>query len=135
MGRTKGGLNTKLHIAVDAHGFPVRLIVTDGRAADCKLVRSPIEGLPASCLMADKAYDTNALLAYCQTKGILPVILPSRRRRHLRGYDKDLYRLRYLVENAFLKLKAWRDIANRYAKTKASFFAECQIAAMMIWIR
>ena len=55
LARTKGGLNTKLHLAVDALGLPVKMIVTDGNVADCSQAEALIEGLPSACLMADKA--------------------------------------------------------------------------------
>ena len=135
MARTKGGLNTKLHIAVDSHGLPVRMIITDGNTADCTQAGELIADLPAQHLMADKAYDTNDILDMCQQNTITPVIPPKRNRTLQREYDKDLYKLRHLVENDFLKLKQWRGIATRYAKTTKTFLAECQIAAMMLWLR
>ena len=92
-------------------------------------------GLRSDCLMADKAYDTNALLEWCKHRGTEPVIPPRCHRTEQRAFDKDLYKLRHLVENAFLKLKQWRAVATRYAKTTASFLAECQIAATMLWLR
>ena len=55
-------MNTKLHLAVDAHGLPVRMIITGGTTADCSQAQALIDGLSADCLMADKAYDTNVLL-------------------------------------------------------------------------
>jgi len=135
MERTKGGLNTKLHLAVDAHGLPVKMIITGGTTADCSQAEALIEGLSADCLMADKAYDTNALLEWCADNQTTPVIPPKANRKDQRDYDKHLYKLRHLVENAFLKLKQWRSIATRYAKTTASFLAECQIAAIMLWMQ
>lgn len=135
LARTKGGLNSKLHLAVDAHGLPVKMIVSDGNTADCTQAEALIDGLLADYLLADKAYDTNALLEYLDDRGVTPVIPPRSHRKDQRGYDKDLYKLRHLIENAFLKLKQWRAIATRYAKTTASFLAECQIAAIMLWTR
>jgi len=134
LARTKGGLNTKLHLAVDAHGLPVKMIITGGTTADCSQARDLIEGVSAECLMADKAYDTNALLEWCDENDCQPVIPPKSNRKEQRSYDKDLYKLRHLVENAFLKLKQFRGIATRYAKTTLSFLAECKIAAIMLWI-
>jgi len=135
MARTKGGLNTKLHIAVDSHGLPVRMIVTDGNRADNTQAQRLVSDLPADHLMADKAYDTNEILDLCAQSSITPVIPPKRNRTVQRDYDKELYKLRHLVENAFLKLKQWRGIATRYAKTTKTFLAECQIAAIMLWLR
>jgi transposase len=120
---------------VDAHGLPVKMIITDGNTADCTQAEALIDGLDANCLMADKAYDTNTLLDWCQKYSCQAVIPPKANRKTRRFYDKDLYKIRHLIENAFLKLKQWRSIATRYAKTSASFIAECQIAAIMLWIR
>ncbi len=111
------------------------MIVSDGNTADCTQAEALIDGLPADYLMADKAYDTNALLEILGARGIAPVIPPRSHRKDQRAYDKDLYKRRHLIENAFLKLKQWRAIATRYAKTTASFLAECQIAAIMLWLR
>lgn len=134
MARTKGGLNTKLHIAVDSHGLPVKLLVTDGNTADCTQAETLINALSFDHLMADKAYDTNALMSFCKDRNVEAVIPPKRNRKEQRAWDKDLYKLRHLVENAFLKLKQWRAIATRYAKTTKTFIAECQIAATMLWL-
>jgi transposase len=111
------------------------MIVTHGNVADCTQAEALIEGLPADYLMADKAYDTNDLLEFLAKHNIEPVIPPKKNRKVQRDYDKYLYQLRHLVENAFLKLKAWRSVATRYAKTTKSFLAECQIAAIMLWLR
>jgi transposase len=124
-----------LHLAVDALGLPVKMIVTDGNAADCSQAEALIDGLHGDCLMADKAYDTNALLDLLESRKTAAVIPPKRNRKDQRAYDKDLYKLRHIIENAFLKFKAWRSIATRYAKTTASFLAECQLAAIMLWLR
>lgn len=111
------------------------MIITDGNTADCTQAEALIDGFLATCLMADKAYDTNALLEWCANNDCQPVIPPKRHRKDQRDFDKYLYKLRHLVENAFLKLKQWRAVATRYAKTTKSFLAECQIAAIMLWLR
>jgi len=66
--------------------------------------------------------------------GMEIVIPPKKNRKVLRFYDKDLYKLRHLVENAFLLLKRWRGIATRYAKNTASFLAAVQIRCIAIWL-
>ena len=60
---------------------------------------------------------------------------PKCNRKVQRRYDQYLYKLRHIMENTFLKFKAWRSIATRYAKTTASFLAECQLAAIILWLR
>lgn len=92
-------------MAVDAHGMPIRAFITDGTTADCKQAEKLIDKISAEFLLADKAYDTNAIVEHCETQGIKPVIPPIRNRKGKRPCDLDLYKLRHLIENAFLQLK------------------------------
>ena len=92
-----------------------------------------IEGIDADYLLADRAYDTNALLAWCDDQGAEPVIPPKKNRKQQREYDKQLYKYRHMVENAFLKLKQWRGIATRYAKNTTSFLAAVHIRCIALW--
>ena len=68
------GLNSKLHLAVDSHGMPVMLAVTEGTVADCSEALPLIEGIEAQWLLADKAYDTNEIIATARELGMDPVI-------------------------------------------------------------
>ena len=113
--------------------MPVRPAVTEGTVADCSQALPLIEGLEAQCLPADKAYDTNEIIATVREMGIEPVIPPKSNRREKRDYDRALYKLRHLVENGFLEFKQWRGVATRYAKKTASFLAICQLRAVMVW--
>ncbi len=131
----KRGLSSKVHLAVDAHGMPVRIIVTEGTRADCKLALALIEGILAEFLFADRGYDTNEILEYAKKMGIEVVIPPKKNRVDQREYDHFLYKHRHLVENAFLKLKRWRGVATRYAKTLSSFVGAVTLAAIVLWLR
>jgi len=86
-------------------------------------------------LFADRAYDTDEIIAMARAAGMKIVIPPKKNRKVQREYDEYLYRLRHLVENAFLMLKRWRGIATRYAKHSASFLAAVQIRCLAIWLR
>ena len=112
----KRGLNTKIHLAVDSSGMPVRAIITEGTRADCKEAIHLIEGIDAQNLLADRGYDTSEIVAFALSAGINVVIPPKKNRKEQREYDRCLYKIRHLVENAFLWLKRWRGIATRYAK-------------------
>lgn len=92
-----------------------------------------IEGLDAQYLLADKGYDSDAVVAQAEVNGMAAVIPPRFNRKQPREYDQELYRLRHLVENAFLHLKRWRGIATRYAKNTASFLAAVQIRCIALW--
>jgi len=94
-----------------------------------------IEGILAEFLFADRGYDTNEILEYAQEMGIEVVIPPKKNRVHQREYDAFLYKYRHLVENAFLKLKQWRGVATRYAKTLSSFIGAINLAAIVLWLR
>jgi len=84
-------------------------------------------------LLADKGYDTDAIVEQAKHQGMEVVIPPKRNRKEQREHDKDLYKLRHLVENAFLHLKRWRGIATRYAKNTASFLAAVHIRCIALW--
>ncbi len=133
-GAHKRGLNTKVHLAVDAFGMPVRVLITSGTTADCSQAATLIEGIDAEYLLADRGYDSDAIVRYAESKGMTSVIPPRKNRKDQRYYDKDLYKLRHLVENAFLHLKRWRGIATRYAKNTPSFLAAVHIRCLALWL-
>jgi len=93
-----------------------------------------IDGFSAQWLLADKGYDSNAIIEKAISQGMNVVIPPMSNRKDQREYDKYLYRLRHLVENAFLHLKRWRGIATRYAKNTSSFVAAVQIRCLSLWL-
>jgi transposase len=90
-------------------------------------------GFAAAHLLADRGYDTNAIVEQAQQHNTKPVIPPRKHRTEQRAYDQYLYKLRHLVENAFLQLKGWRGIATRYAKRTASYLAAVQIRCIFRW--
>jgi transposase len=87
----------------------------------------------AEHLLADKGYDSDAIVELAVKQGMQAHIPPRKNRKEQRIYDKHLYKLRHLVENAFLHLKRWRGIATRYAKRSASFLSAVQIRCLMLW--
>ena len=94
-----------------------------------------IKGITAEVLLADRGYDSNNIIEYATETGMQVVIPPKKNRIEQREYDKYLYKLRHLVENAFLHLKRWRGIATRYAKNTTSFVAAVQIRCLALWLR
>ena len=115
--------------------MPVRVLVTEGSTADCTQAGRLIEGLTAEHLLADRGYDSDAIVVQAERLGVNAVIPPRQSRKVQREYDKDIYKLRHLVENAFLHLKRWRGIATRYAKNTASFLAATHIRCLVLWLR
>ena len=84
-------------------------------------------------LLGDRGYDTNEIVAFALQEGMEVVIPPKKNRKNKREYNKYLYRLRHLVENAFLILKRWRGIATRYAKTSDVFIAAIHVRCIAVW--
>ena len=120
-------------MAVDAHGMPVRIFITEGTRADCTEAQALMDGIDAGSLLADRGYDTDDIVKKAEEAGMGVVIPPKKKRKEQRSYDEYLYRLRRLIENAFLHLKRWRGIATRYAKNTSSFIAAVQIRCIALW--
>ena len=129
----KRGLNTKIHLAVDARGVPFRCIVTDGVTADCAKAGELVENVGARGLIADRAYDSNKIVKTAESLDMKVVIPPRKNRKIQRKYDKKVYKIRRLVEKAFLHLKRWRGVATRYCKNLSSFLAAVQIRCLAVW--
>ncbi len=123
----KKGLNTKIHLAVDARGVPLQCIVTDGITADCSKAEELIGNTRARELIADRGYNSNKIVQNAENLGMKVVISPRKNRKIQRKYDKNAYKIRRLVENAFLHLKRWRGIATKYCKNLSSFLAAVHI--------
>ena len=115
--------------------MPVRILITEGTRADCTQALALVEGISAQALFADRAYDTDAIIERVTRQEMEVVIPPKKNRKVQRQYDRELYKLRHLVENAFLTLKRWRGIATRYAKNSSSFLAAVQIRCIALWAK
>ena len=126
------GLNSKLHMATDSHGMPVRLAVTEGTVADSSQALPLIEGIEAEYLLADKAYDTNEIIAAARKLGMEPVI-PPKRTGGKSGLRPSAVQAASFGGERILEFKQWRGVATRYAKRTASYMAICQLRAVMIW--
>ena len=89
----------------------------------------------ADKLLADKAYDTDAIRNLAISLGMDAVIPPKTNRKKQLSFDCSLYRYRHLVENRFLDFKRWRGIATRYTKKLASFAAAIEIRIIAMWLK
>lgn len=115
--------------------MPIRVLLTEGTKADCSMALDLLQGLPMEYLLADRGYDTNAIVNFANERGAQVVIPPGKHRKEPRSYDKFLYQYRHPVENAFLKFKQFRGIATRYAKTLSAFWGCIHLAAIVQWVR
>ena len=134
IGRTRGGLNSKLHAVCDGSGKPVLLYLTAGQVSDYKGAQDLLGSFPASkLLLADRGYNADWFRDGLLEKGITPCIPPRKSRKRKINYDKSLYKQRHKVENMFGKLKDWRRISTRYDRCAHTFFSAICIAAIIIW--
>jgi len=128
LGRSRGGLSTKLHVAVDATGRPLRLIITEGQVADISCANELIEHLRAKAVIADKGYDADAFVQTIRATGAKVVIPPRSNRRTKRRYSRTLYRTRNLVERFFNRIKHFRRVSTRYDKLADSYLTFASLA-------
>ena len=134
IGRTKGGLNSKLHTVCDGEGRPIIMLLSEGQMSDHKGARLVLDALPpARNLIADRGYDSAWVRDALVAKGIEPCIPSSRSRKRPFASNKILYRQRHKIENLFAKLKDWRRIATRYDRCAHTFFSAICIAATVIF--
>lgn len=133
LGRSRGGLTSKWHIAVDTLGRPVRFILTGGNACDSKLAIPLLTGLDAGHVLADKAYDTYAILEFVEASGAQPIIPQRTCMPRERAFDPVKYKLRNRVERTIGKLKQLRRIATRYDRIPQNYLASLCLAAISFW--
>jgi transposase len=158
LGRSRGGLSTKIHLAADRRCRPVTRILTPGQHGDCPQFIPLLEkirigrrgkGRPRTRpgrAMADKAYSSAANRAYLRKRGIqavIPVKEDQKKHRRARGraggrppaFDPGHYKERNTVERCFSKLKQFRAVATRYDKRDFMYQATVDVASIRIWLR
>jgi len=132
IGRSRGGLTTKVVALVDALGNLADLVLLPGQTHDIKGVEPLIDGVDFNALLADKAFDADWVLEELDVRRASAIIPPKANRKFLRDYDKHAYTWRHLIENFFARIKEFRAIATRYEKTKSSYAANWHLAATII---
>jgi transposase len=134
MGRSRGGLTSKIHALVDAEGRPVTLRLTAGQVADCREAEALIDTLgEGDILLADKGYDSDAIRAKARQRKAWANIPPKANRKGTFAFSAWLYRQRNLVERFFNRIKHFRGIATRYDKDPANYLAAVKFVAARIW--
>src|SRR4029077_10847308 len=115
IGRTKGGLNSKLHAVCDSRGRPLVMLLSEGQMSDYKGAALMLPALPkAKELLADKGYDADWFRAALARRSVAACIPSKSNRKVAIPYDAALYRQRHKIENMFGRLKDWRRIHTRY---------------------
>ena len=136
MGRSRGGLTTKIHALVDAMGLPIALKLTEGQAHDGRSAVDMLKTMRAgNILLANRAYDYNALREWLCKRGAWGNIRAMPQRVDPPAFSHRLYRQRNLFERFFNKLKYFRAVATRYGKRDDNYLASVKLASLRIWLR
>ena len=135
MGRSRGGLTSKIHALVDGRGLPVELHLSEGQASDCNQADRLIEAVPeGSIFLADKAYDSDAIRERVEAQGAFANIPAKSNRTKSFAFSAFLYRYRNLIERFFGKIKHARGLATRYDKRADNFLAAIKLFSTRLWI-
>jgi len=133
LGRSRGGLSTKIHLLADQDGLPLEFRITGGQAGEYAPAAQLLDGQQAEAVLGDRGYDSDAILAQSNNMGAVAVIPPKRNRKQAREYDRELYKQRNRIERCFNKLKQFRRFATRYCKTIQAFRSFTALACA--WLR
>ena len=132
LGRSHGGFTTKLHAAVSDRFLPLRFILTAGARHDVKQAAALIAGYTYEAVIADAAYDSDAFRSEIVVGGGIAVIRPRKNSIEGRPYDKELYKLRNVIERFFHRLKQYRRVATRYDKYADRYLGFVYFEAILI---
>lgn len=132
LGRSRGGVTTKIHVACDGLGKPTKIILTPGQDHDITQGPALIAGSEAKKIIADKGYDSDAFVAVIESQQAEAVIPPRSNRVEERSYDKTEYKNRNIVERFINVLKQCRRVATRYEKTARNFQAMVALASTFV---
>ena len=136
MGRSRGGLTTKIHALVDADGLPIALKLTEGQAHDGRSAADMLDNLSAGqILLGDRAYDSDGLRQSLAGRGAWANVKPMPNRINVPAFSAYLYRQRNAVERFFNKIKHYRGVATRYDKRADNYLAGVKLASARIWMR
>jgi transposase len=136
IGRSRGGRNTKIHAIADARGRLLSILLSGGEAHDCPPAQRLIRRTKAAAkLLGDKAYDSAELRRWLKNRGTKAVVPNRSNRKQPFSFDRNSYKRRHRIENAFCRLKDFRRIATRYDRLARNFLASvCLVAAIVWWI-
>jgi transposase len=135
LGRSRGGFSTKIHIAVDALGNPMKFALTPGQTHDINQAENLTIDYQPEKVIGDKGYDSDPLRQALEQRGI-EVIIPCRsNRKQPHSYDKHLYKERHLVECFINKMKQFRRVFSRFDKLARHYLSFLQFTAALVWLR
>lgn len=126
-------MSTKIHLATDAFGNPVRIILTGGERNDITQIEPLLDGLRADFVLADKGYDGQRAMQAIALSGAKPVVPRRKTTASWRIFDRVLYKDRNAIERFFCKIKHFRRIATRYDKLARNYFGFLNLVCALKW--
>lgn len=135
LGRSRGGFSTKIHGVCDARGRPLDFLLSAGQAADCTYALPLLQDKAYDALLADKGYDTDAIVAHVTQQGAACGIPAKKHRTTPRFYDRELYKARHKIACTFGFLKHYRRVFARFEKIAWRFQAFLHFAAALQWMK
>jgi transposase len=136
IGRSRGGLTSKIHAVTNGSGKPMKIIITAGTVNDSTKAIELLKNIIRKGIrvLADKGYDSAKILAYIQYCYAIACIPPRKNKTYPQKYYKEVYKNRNQIERFFQRLKNFRRVATRYDKLPSSFLSFVHIAAVSIII-
>ena len=136
IGSSRGGRTTKVHLGINGNATVRTVFLTPGPAADCTQAEALLADLGKDeTVIADKAYDTDAILDLIETAGATAVIPSKSNRKSPRSLDRETYKTRNLVARFFGPIKEFRRVATRYDKTARNFLSAVRLAISRFLLR
>jgi transposase len=135
IGRSVGGLSTKIHAKVDAFGQLVNILLTPGQVHESQVAHEVLAEEKCGSLLADKAYDIDGFRQTLAHKGITAVIPSKKNRLNPTVHDRHIYKERNIVERFFQKIKRFRRIATRYDKTARMYLTGVMFVSILLALK
>ena len=135
LGRSRGGFSTKVHVAVDGPGNPLKFILKPGQSRDITQPEALTSGFQPGAVPADKGYNSDSYRQWLRESGIVPVMPPRSCRKNPQDYDRHLYEERHSVECFINKIKYFRRIFSRFDKLSERYLSFLHFAGSLIWLR
>ncbi len=137
LGRSRGGFTSKLHLKTDAHGNPLKVILTAGQRHDAplffKLFEEEVQGVQA--ILADKGYDSQAIREKIHSLEAEAVIPSRKNRLSPVEHDREIYKHRHVIECCINKLKWFRRVFSRFDKLAVCYLSFVYFACILLWLR
>lgn len=135
IGRTKGGLNTKICALVEGRGRLMAVAIAPGQTYEVEASAPLLETLRHVLLVGDKGFDSDALRRQMLAQGCLASVPPRSGRRAPVWFHRGLYRQRHKIENFFQRIKIYKRISTRYEKLALTFLNFILVAAVFDWLK